>query len=656
MSNEVLIVVRSKSDVKQGFDSAERDLGTFADRSGDTYNQRFSRKMDQLGTVLQQPLQRAGRKIGDDLGEKAGDEFGKVLAVNIGKGGAQITYASEKAGTDIGDTMGDKAGEKVSDKITEKVRTSGGRAKPSATQAGDEIGQSMGERTGEKLTERIREDVGRSGSRVSGESRRSGDRIGEDMGQSLFTRLTSRIREAVTRKVRVHTDTDVNASMGGRAEEAGKEIGDKINAGVGGSMSTFFSGDFITLILKSLSVAALAAALAPVLGAAVITAFGLAIGGGVLAAGIVSAFRDPRIKGAAKDLKKDVDHLFEAFGRPFRAPIADFLEKFDRFLNSSQVKNAAKTLGDIFAPIAGQLGTGFIGMLQNMLPGLTDLAKAAAPLFETLAKHLPQIGDALSKMFDSFAEQGDDANVFFDDLLTFIEKTLVFLGKLIAKLASAYSALHNLVVNGVQLFRDLGSAVAGFARGAERRFLQFVLFCLDQLGRLLAGAGEALGWIPGIGDKLRGAQNRFTDFRKRVNAELARIHDKEVTIKIRQVFTTVGNIVGRIAGLIGKASGGIVGAVGHAAEGGIRNGLTLVGENGPELADLAPGTRVHSNGDSRRMLAGGGGVTKVLLSIDPNAPRGFMRELLRALRAEIRAEAGSGPNSVQLALGGSVSG
>lgn len=48
----------------------------------------------------------------------------------------------------------------------------------------------------------------------------------------------------------------------------------------------------------------------------------------------------------------------------------------------------------------------------------------------------------------------------------------------------------------------------------------------------------------------------------------------------------------------GKAAGGIVGA---AASGGIRSNLTWVGEQGPELVNLAPGTRVWSNPDSRRM-------------------------------------------------------
>ncbi|MFG3510253.1 hypothetical protein ACGF5F_32675 [Streptomyces sp. NPDC047821] len=96
----------------------------------------------------------------------------------------------------------------------------------------------------------------------------------------------------------------------------------------------------------------------------------------------------------------------------------------------------------------------------------------------------------------------------------------------------------------------------------------------------------------------------------------------------------------------GKASGGIIGAAG----GGPRSGLTLVGEQGPELAELAPGSRVRSNPDSRRIAAGfaagaGGGVIQVNLVLDG---RVVARQLIDPFRAEIWDRAGG---NVQKALG-----
>ncbi|MGW3144831.1 phage tail protein [Streptomyces sp. NPDC001177] len=63
-----------------------------------------------------------------------------------------------------------------------------------------------------------------------------------------------------------------------------------------------------------------------------------------------------------------------------------------------------------------------------------------------------------------------------------------------------------------------------------------------------------------------------------------------------------------------KAAGGIVGA---AASGGLRNGLTMVGEQGFELLDLPAGSRVWSNPDSRRKLAAAQAPWSSML----NAPR-----------------------------------
>jgi hypothetical protein len=59
-----------------------------------------------------------------------------------------------------------------------------------------------------------------------------------------------------------------------------------------------------------------------------------------------------------------------------------------------------------------------------------------------------------------------------------------------------------------------------------------------------------------------------------------------------------GTIGGPVA-VGGRAGGGVIGM---AAGGGVRNGLTWVGEHGPELADLAPGTTVHSNPDSMSII------------------------------------------------------
>ncbi|MFE2329919.1 hypothetical protein ACFXD5_39470, partial [Streptomyces sp. NPDC059385] len=94
------------------------------------------------------------------------------------------------------------------------------------------------------------------------------------------------------------------------------------------------------------------------------------------------------------------------------------------------------------------------------------------------------------------------------------------------------------------------------------------------------------------------------------------------------------------------AHGGVIGAAG----GGPRSRLTLVGEQGPELVDLAPGSRVRSNPDSKRIaagMAGGGGEQRIVLEFrSSGSPRDDY--LVEEVRKAVSARGGD----VQLVLGG----
>jgi TP901 family phage tail tape measure protein len=92
-----------------------------------------------------------------------------------------------------------------------------------------------------------------------------------------------------------------------------------------------------------------------------------------------------------------------------------------------------------------------------------------------------------------------------------------------------------------------------------------------------------------------------------------------------------------------KASGGAVGA---AAAGGNRWGRTLVGEYGPEIADLPVGSRVHSAPDTARMLAGGPPAAPIYLTVQLG-DRDLGNFVIDPLRREIRRQGGN----VQAVLG-----
>lgn len=115
----------------------------------------------------------------------------------------------------------------------------------------------------------------------------------------------------------------------------------------------------------------------------------------------------------------------------------------------------------------------------------------------------------------------------------------------------------------------------------------------------------------------------------------------------RTAWITTRQRIGAPTAIGGRpmASGGISGA-GHAAEGGPRGNLTLVGEQGPELIDLAPGSMVHPAGTTRNMLSAGGGTQRVVLELRSSGSR-VDDLLLEILRDAISVRGGD----VQVVLG-----
>jgi TP901 family phage tail tape measure protein len=113
-----------------------------------------------------------------------------------------------------------------------------------------------------------------------------------------------------------------------------------------------------------------------------------------------------------------------------------------------------------------------------------------------------------------------------------------------------------------------------------------------------------------------------------------------------KIMGGLGSLGGKVLSFMGFAHGGEVSA---AAVGGPRGGMVMVGEQGPELVRLPFGSTVHSNPDTQRMLAGGGGgysgqPIQVNFILDGRAQA---KALIDPLRGEIRVLGGN----VQTALG-----
>lgn len=356
----------------------------------------------------------------------------------------------------------------------------------------------------------------------------------------------------------------------------------------------------------------LAAALAPVVGAAITTAVLGAVGGGALALGIKSAMDNPKVVKAFDGLKKKASKLFDDFGKPFEKPLIRAAGTFKKVLDD--LRPYIQRIGKTIAPVIDKLAPALAEFLKRAMPGIEKAVAASVPLFETLAEKLPKIGEAVSIFFEQIAEGGPGANEFFGDMLDVIINIIAGIGTLIGTLASWYIDLKD----KLQKAKDL--------------WVVFKVDALKQIGAILDGAVRALSWIPGIGPKLQKAQRDFRDFQAEANKELQKIRDREVSIRIS---TNIGQIAGQYANLVAGivSKGGKVG--GKRASGGpVSTGRSyLVGERGPEVVTMAGNGYVTPNRD---LQAGGGDTYEIHVDLG-NA----VRQVIRINNRDLKRRAGA---------------
>lgn len=619
-SNEIVITVRARTAVREGFDAARKEAEAAGKDAGESYTEHFVNTVTKrMAERIKAPLARVGQEMGAQLGESVSQGLTGKIYRSVNALGEETKEEAQSSGEIIGENLGESAGRSFTDRIRDKFRRLSYDTKPDTDRAGDEIGESLGSRISEKINTSIKEIINRSPSGGL-DNDRDVDRdkdVDKDVDRNLLSRMFSR---------------------GGEAAKA-------FSTGFGQAVSTFFSGDLISLLVKVLAGGALAMALAPVIGAAISAAVLLGLGGGVIGAGIAAAFKDPQIAGAAGELKDKLSKMFVEFGKPFVPYVAITMEKLAGFVD--RIAPKMKEVAEFMAPVVGALGQGFVEMLDNMMPGILEAVAASKPLFETLARHLPDIGKAVGEFFSVIADNGDQANLFFSDFLSLITDLIPIIGAVISAFAAWYSVTRTFITTAIGMFEALLGTIKWMASGAKSAFLSFVSYALDKLGQLLAGAATALSWIPGIGPKLKEAEKKFNEFRKDVNDELGKIKDKTVTINMQVLGMAAANAaidVGRTLSAMGYAHGGIRGA----ANGATSSGLTLVGEHGPELAEVKPGGRVWSNPDTERMLGQGGGGPREIEARWVDSGNSLMDEIAKHIRIYVKDMGGG---NVQASFG-----
>lgn len=251
--------------------------------------------------------------------------------------------------------------------------------------------------------------------------------------------------------------------------------------------------------------------------------------------------------------------------------------------------------------------------------GLNGLVSVVQAIFNGIAWYLldllDEIGDILTFWLPPVHEAWDDAMKTLQDTVH-------------GGINGVFNTVKRGISNVIGALRKLPGQVASIARGAWTSLS-------TRLSSVAASVSRTAGSM------WRAIPNSLNAAASSVYGILGRLAGW-VGNKLSSIRSSISSAISSIPGF---AHGGIVGAAG----GGPRSNLVEVGEQGRELVRLPFGSTVIPHGQSEAMLGGGGGGGgRIQLEwVGGNGGDEFMTWL----KKNIRATSGSGPDSVQRALG-----
>lgn len=344
----------------------------------------------------------------------------------------------------------------------------------------------------------------------------------------------------------------------------------------------------------------------------------------------------------------EVEGAADAVGKAMQETAGAKIERFKRRMSQGFTEAGGAALG-----LAEKIGTKFA-------PVWDEVQAKAGPVISDLARKLIP---ALGRAFNGIIEYGKK---YYGTIMSIVDKAMPLIRTAMDNFRDAIDNAKNSGVPWMELLKTLGTVLAtvagviaavvvvaitalsyqikiatGLIKPLWTAFRALVNVFLEGAGQILHAMALAFGWIPGIGPKLKAADKEFQKFRDRVNDALAGIHNRHVSVdvisKVNGTRVSTGYFDRVLNAKPGRATafahGGIIGAQG----GGPRSGLVMVGEHGRELIEAAPGSTVHSNPDTERMLAraagaGGGAQTLVVEWVGGAAGDEFMSWLRKNIR------------------------
>lgn len=263
--------------------------------------------------------------------------------------------------------------------------------------------------------------------------------------------------------------------------------------------------------------------------------------------------------------------------------------------------------------LKGEIKAAFRGRTESgLLKHLNSIGKALIGHEKALAKTTASLEKAKTKL--------DDLKSSASQLSDSVKSGILSSANITSGTTEGGPVTVSSIMGGLTQSRDKATALSGAlkqlkAKGLSASLLQQIAEAgisgggLETAGALLGASGseiQSINQMQGQISKAAGSAGKTTSdsvYGAAIKAQTATV--KTLTHSQDRLRKAMENLAKQMEHLLKKAmgkkaAGGIVGA---AASGGLRSGLTMVGEQGFELLDLPAGSRVWSNPDSRRKLA-----------------------------------------------------
>lgn len=516
--------------------------------------------------------------------------------------------------------------------------------------------------------------------------------------RTLRQRIMLALRRGVTVPVRFASNRIARgllAAVRGPARVAGRFIGGMLSDGIGQGIIGAFqaAGPVGVAILAGIIVSSLA-----LIGAALAGVLVFAIGGAITGLGVYLAAQSDLVKNKWSEASESIKDSFRGTADALIPSInraiglldkmaADFAPHFEQAMTQTApaidrfVSNFDRALRSFGRRAFDPLMEGFDAFLLAFGPEfdtfMQGLGDSMGALGRTVRDHSGEIAMAVRMVLGLITTAIDIVNFFANAWVLATRLITYNFGMILNALAvlvdSFFSATSSI----------LGAADAAFGwipgvgdkiKNAQRDFNEFGDGIVADLRR---SSEEAINWgsnmdkankkrklevdISSLKAKLQLAredlqrtankkakakiQANIDDLTRKLKSargQLNALNGKTATTYVvtRYSSITTYNPNGNGPGGIPKRTGGVVG---RAATGGVRNNMTMVGEQGPEMVDLPVGSRVRSNSDSRRLASQGGGGGPVELIVKSGGSK--LEDLLvELLRKTIRIQGGNVQN------------